>query len=85
MKELISKPQESKPHLPGKILINEHEISCKEKIVNQLNTFFTNIGSGLAKKILNTSSPFESYLKKLDTTVSTDFLTINEIKEVFFH
>ena len=44
MKELIGKPRKSKPHLPGKILINEHEISCKEKIVNELNTFFTNIG-----------------------------------------
>ena len=40
----------SEPHLPGKLLINEQEISRKEEIGNKCNTFFTNIGTGLAKK-----------------------------------
>ena len=65
MKELISKTRKSEPHLPGKILINEHEVSGKEEIANECNAFFTNIGTELAKKVPNVSSPFESsFLKK---------------------
>ena len=32
----------------------------------------------------NASRPFESYLKKIDTAMPTDSLTIHEIKEAFF-
>ena len=38
----------------------------------------------MAKKIPYVSRPFESYFKKVDTTMPTDSLTINEIKEAFF-
>ena len=31
--------------------VNEHEVSCKEDIANEFNTFFTNIGPEFAKKI----------------------------------
>ena len=61
---MISKTGKSDPPLPGKILINEHEVSGKEEIANEFNTFFTNIDSGLAKRIPNASRPFESYIKK---------------------
>ena len=47
MKELIGKIRKSEPHLPGKLLINQHKISRKEEIANVFNTFFTNIGSEL--------------------------------------
>ena len=30
MKKLIDNTRKSEPHLLGKILINEHEVSCKE-------------------------------------------------------
>ena len=61
MKELIGKTRKSEPHLPGKILINEREVSGKEEIANEFNIFFTNISPELAKKIPNASRPFESY------------------------
>ena len=61
MKELIGKTRKSEPHLPRKLLINELEVSGKDEIGNKFNTFFTNIGPGLAKKIPNASRPFESY------------------------
>ena len=64
MKDLIDKTWKSEPHLPGKLLINDQEVSGKEEIANEFNTFFTNIDSGLAKKIPNASRPFESYIKK---------------------
>ena len=84
MKELIGKTRKSEPHLPGKLLINEQEVSGKVEIANEFNTFFTNIGAELAKNIPNASRPFESYIKKVDTTMPTNSLTVNEVKETFF-
>ena len=84
MKELIGKTRKSEPHLPGKLLIKEQEVSGKVGIANKFNTFLTNIGAELAKNIPNASRPFESYIKKVDTTMPTDSLTINEVKEAFF-
>ena len=54
------------------------------EIENEFNTFFTNIGSEMAKTIPNVSRPFESYIKKVEATMPTDSLTINEVKEAFF-
>ena len=45
MKELIGKTRKSEPHLPGKFLVNEREVSGKLEIVNEFNTFFANIGA----------------------------------------
>ena len=84
MKELIGKTRKSEPHLPGKLLINEQEVSGKVEIANEFNTFFTNIGAEMAKTIPNASRPFESYIKKVDATMPTDSLKINEVKEAFF-
>ena len=38
----------------------------------------------MAKTIPNASRPFESYIKKVDATMPTDSLKINEVKEAFF-
>ena len=65
-------------------MINEQEVSGQEEMTNEFNTFFTNIGAELAKNIPNASRPFESYIKKVDTTMPTDSLAINEVKEAFF-
>ena len=53
-------------------------------MANEFNNFFRNIGAELAKNIPNASRPFESYIKKVDTTIPTDSLTINGVKESFF-
>ena len=84
MKELIGKTRKSEPHLPGKLLSNELEVSRKEEMTNEFNTFFKNIGAELVKNIPNTRRPSERYIKKVDTTMPTDSLTINEVKEAFF-
>ena len=84
MKELIGKTRKTGPHLKGKLLINEQEVSGKEEMANEFNSFFTNIGTELAKNIPNASRPFESYVKKADTIMPTDSLTINEVKLAFF-
>ena len=53
-------------------------------IANEFNMFFTNIGPELARKIPTTSRTFESFLNKIDITMPTDSITINELKEAFF-
>ena len=85
MKELIGKTWKLEPHSPGKLLINEQKVSGIEEIANKFNTFFTNTGPDLAIKIPNASRPFESNIKRVDTTMPTVSLTVNKVKEVFFH
>ena len=85
MKKLIAKTCKSELDLQGKLLINEQEVLGKEVMANKFNTFFTNIGAELAKKIPNASRPFESYIKKVDATMPRDSLTINLVKEAFFY
>ena len=84
MKELVGKIRKSEPHLLGKLLINKQEVSGKEEMANKFNTFFTNIDAELAKSIPDASRLFEIYIKKVDTTMPTDTLTINEVKQAFF-
>ena len=78
------KKLKSELNLSGKLLINEQEVCGKEEMANGFNTFFTNVDAELAKNIPNASRPFESYIKKVDTTIPTDSLTINEVQEAFF-
>lgn len=76
---MLSKTQKSESHLPGKHVINKHE----EKITNEFNFLFTNIGSDLAKKIPNMSMPFESYLTEVGKTISTESYNLRDQRGVF--
>lgn len=76
---MLSKTQKSESHLPGKHVINKHE----EKITNEFNFLFTNIGSDLAKKIPNMSMPFESYLTEVDKTIPTHSYNLRDQRGVF--
>ena len=76
MKELVGKTRKSEPDLTGWLLINEQAVPGKEKMANEFNNFFTNIGAELGKNIPNASRPFESYIKEVDTTMPTDSLTV---------
>ena len=64
MKELIGKTRKSEPQLPGKRLINEHEVSGKERIANKFNTFSTNIGPELAQKYQMCQGHLKVFLRK---------------------
>ena len=65
-------------------MINKDEM-VKTKWQTSSVLFFTNIGAELAKLIPNASRSFESYIKKVDTAMPTDSLTINGVKKAFFH
>ena len=84
MKELIGKIKPKSSNLPRRITVNEVDIFDKRKNANEFNTFFTNIGSKLASKILNTSATFESYINKPDSIMKTKQLSMNELKDAFF-
>ena len=51
---------------------------------NELNTFFTNIGTDLANKNPNESKRFDFYIIKVNTSMESQPLSINELKDAFF-
>ena len=85
MKELIGKTRKSEPHLPEKRVIYEQDVSGKEEIANEFNTFCTNIGAELVKNIPNASRLFESYIKKVDKPCQETLLQLTRSKRHFFH
>ena len=53
-------------------------------LITVINKLFTYLGPVLTIKIPTASRTFESFVNKIDTTMSADLVTINELKEVFF-
>ena len=55
-----------------------------QKIADEFNKFFTNIGTDLANKIPNASKRFDFYITKVNTSMESQPLSINELKNAFF-
>ena len=53
-------------------------------LITVINKLFTYLSPVLTIKIPTVSRTFESFVNKIDTTMSADLVTINELKEVFF-
>ena len=70
MKELIGKVKINKFSLPFKIVNDKTEILRETNIANESNNLFTDIGLKLAKKIPESSQPFESYVKNVSSETS---------------
>ena len=85
MEELIGKTRKSEPHLPWKLLINEHEVFHEEDTENKFNTSFTNIASELVKRTPNASSLFERYLRKYTRPSQQTLLQLTRSNRHFFH
>ena len=43
----------------------------KEKIADELNKLFINIGTDMANKIPNASNPFDSYITEVNTSIES--------------
>ena len=84
MKEILGKCTTKSSTLPTKITINKTDIFDAAKIADEFNKCFTNIGTDLANKILNASKPFDSYITKAKTSMESQPLSINELKDAFF-
>ena len=85
MKELIGKTRKSEPHVPGKVLINEQEVFGKEEMVNEFNTFFTNIGAELAKIYQMRQGHLKVILKKYAQPCQQTLLQLTRSKRYFSH
>ena len=53
-------------------------------LITVISKLFTYLGPVLAIKIPTASRIFESFLSKIDRTMSADSITVNELNEVFF-
>ena len=83
MKEVIGKSKVFNDDFPKKLLINQQEIFNQDEIAGCFNTFFTNVGSNLAAKIPHSEKHFTSYLKRSDSEIKLDELSIEEFQKAF--
>ena len=83
MKEILGKCTTKSPTLPTKITVNKTYFFDIKKIADEFNKFFTNIGTGLANKIPNASKWFDFYITKVNTSMKSQALSINELKNAF--
>ena len=85
MKEIIGKAKYSKKsNFPQKLKIGNKIKTGENEIANEFNKYFADIGPSLAKNIPKPSIPFESFLKRVNTTMPSQSLSANELKDAFF-
>ena len=85
MKEIIGKAKHSKKSsFPWKLKIGNKIKTSKNEIANEFNKYFADIDPSLAKNIPNPSIPFESFLKRVNSTLPSQSLSIKELKNAFF-
>ena len=84
MKEILGKCTTNKSALATKITVNNTDIFDTKKIAHEFNKCFTNIGTDLANKIPNASKRFDFYITKVNTSMESQLLSINELKDAFF-
>ena len=85
MKEIIGKAKYSKKsNFPEKLKIDNKIKTSENKIANEFNKYFAGIGPFLAKNSPKPSIPFESFLKRVNTTMPSQFLSTNELKDAIF-
>ena len=78
MNEIIGKAKHSKKsNFPWKLKIGNKIKNGEDKIANKFNKYFADIGPSLAKNIPDPSMPFESFLKRVNTTLPSQSLSKN--------
>ena len=84
MKEIIGKAKHSKkPNFLPKLKIGNKIKTGEDEIANEFNKYFADIGPSLAKNIADPPIPFESFLKRVNTTLLSQSLSINKLKDAF--
>ena len=85
MKEIIRKAKHSKnSNFLRKLKIGNKIKTGEDEIANEFNKYFGDIGLTLAKNIRSPSIPSESFLKRANTALPSQSLSINELKDAFF-
>ena len=70
---------------PGNWEIGNKIRTGENEIANEFNNYFVDVGPSLAKNIRNTSIRFESFLKRVTTTLPSQSLSITELKDALFY
>ena len=82
MKEIVVKAKHSKKsNFPRKLKIGNKIKTGEDETANEFNKYSADIGLSLAKNIPNPSIPFEIFLKRVNTTLSSQTLSINKLKQ----
>ena len=85
MKDIYGKAINSKkPNFPRKLKFDNKIKTGEDEIANEFNKYFADIGPFLAKNTPDPSMLFESFLKRVNTTLPSQSLLINELKNIFF-
>ena len=85
MKDTTDKAKDStKSNFPRKLKIVNKIKTGQDEIGNEFNKYFVDTGPSLGKNIPNRTIPFESFLKRVNITLTSQSLSINELKDVFF-
>ena len=85
MKEIISKANHSKKSkFPRKLKIGNKIKTGEDEIATEFNKYFADIRLSFAENIPDPSILFESFLKRINTTLPSQSLSIIELKDVFF-
>ena len=85
MKEIIRKAKHSKKsNFLRKLKIGNKIKTGEDETANEFNKYFGNIDLTLAKNIRSPSIPSESFLKRANTALPSQSLSINELKDAFF-
>ena len=85
MEEIIGKAKLlHTSHLPQKITLNKINLFDKTKVASELNKFFANKAIELASKIPAAKTTFETYVETVNSTMDSNPLSINELKDAFF-
>ena len=85
MKEIIGKAKHSKKsNFPQKLKIGNKVKTAENEMANEFQKYSADTGPSLAKNIPKPSTSFESFLKRVNTTLPSQSLVINELKDCFF-
>ena len=64
-------------------IVNKKKIG-EDKIASEFNKYFADIGPSLAKNLPGQLILFESFLERVNSTLLSQSLSINELKDAFF-
>ena len=83
MKEIAGKCKVNSNRFPKSINVNGKSIKKNNRIAEEFNKYFANIGSNLTSKIQNTSKTFEDFLFLVQKNMEHKDLTFEEFEKSF--
>ena len=83
MKEIAGKCKVNSKRFPKSINVNGKSIKKNNRIAEEFNKNFTNVGPNLASKIQNTSKTFDDFLFPVQKNMEHEGLTFEEFEKTF--